>query len=203
MGKTTLLENHKASPGSRYEFRVWGKQKQACRTLSKIADRERLQRLDDLYFLDGDPASSTKIRRRRLKVKRLQEVRLGFERWSTTWHRVPSDAPKPFDAVLKELQHCKPGSKDYDQIIASVASGLKPKHALRAVLVTKDRRRFRFGAIRAEATTVQIEGCADSLTTVAIEGPDLLELVELRERLGLEKMCNVAVHQAVGMELDI
>lgn len=182
---------------ARYEFRVWGEQSSACETLASLAEREIERSFDDLYLLNGDPARSIKVRAGNVKVKCLEDERLGFQRWSTTWFRSPDEAPAPLGPVLADLQRCDPGSEDYRSLIADVGSRPEIGDRWRPILVTKIRRRFRFGSIRAETTDVEIDGQSESLVTVAIEGPDLLDLVELREHLGLGDMPNLALHLAV------
>lgn len=201
MSESTVANGGDTSPEPHYEFRVWGVQKNICKKLSRLAAVERRQRLHDCYLLDGDPACNAKIRRSRLKVKRLEEERLGFQRWSTRWHRLPTGAPDPLlaelDEVLHDLEDCTPRSEEYDETLAKVVDELDPTGALRAVFVTKHRRRFRFGSIQAESTSVVVDGQPDQLSTVAIEGPDLHDLIQLRASLGLEHVPNLPLHVAV------
>jgi hypothetical protein len=67
----------------------------------------------------------------------------------------------------------------------------------RALPVRKNRRRFRIGSIKAEVTAVRVDGEPDRLATMAIEGPNLPELVELRDHVGLGDAPNLALHLAV------
>ncbi|MGI9598512.1 MAG: hypothetical protein ACR2QK_20265 [Acidimicrobiales bacterium] len=197
MGTTTQVNEEKGIAEPRYEFRVWGAKKRVSKQLSNLASGERKQHLEDWYLLDGDPTCNTKIRDCGLKVKRLEEERLGFQRWSTKWHHVPTEAPKPFDQVLQELNKSQLSSEDYEHVLAEVFDEFDPGRELRAVFVTKRRRRFRFGSIRAEATSIEIEGRPGSLSTVAIEGPDLHDLIHLRSSLGLAHVPNLPLHLAV------
>ncbi len=159
--------------GFRYEFRVWGQHASARRQLARLADTERVEHLDDCYLLLGDRACNAKIRQDHLKIKRLIQVRDGFEQWSS---------------AKLDLQ---------------LAPQLAATDGVRAVFVAKHRCRFRFGSIRAEATDVDVVGWPGILHTLAIEGRDLDDLVRLRASLGLAHLPNVAVHRAVDAALDV
>jgi len=152
----------------RYEFRVWGEHRSAHQRLSFLADAERQERLDDCYLLVGDRSWNAKIRENRLKIKRLVDVRMGFQRWSS--------AKTDLAAPVPQLE---------------MSNGVRP------VFVTKHRHRYRFGSIRAEATEVDVLGQPGRLHTLAIEGKDLDQLVRLRSTLGLAHLPNVALHLAV------
>ena len=89
--------------------------------------------------------------------------------------------------------------KRYD-IYAEVAR-LDPETGVRAVFVTKLRRTFRVGGLRAEVTDVEIHETGEVLRCLSIEGDDLDELTALRDRLGLRGEDNVAVHNALESEL--
>ncbi|MGI9611400.1 MAG: hypothetical protein ACR2QO_00710 [Acidimicrobiales bacterium] len=152
----------------RYEFRVWGEHEAARRQLSMLADVERHEQLDDCYLLVDDSGYNAKIRRNCLKIKRLVEVTLGFQRWSSSTSDLVGPVPQ-LDAF----------------------------GGVRAVFVTKERCRFRFGSIRAEVTEVDVIGQPGTLRTLAIEGKDLDDLIRLRSALGLAHLPNVALHLAV------
>lgn len=200
MKQSTVAETKQSGPDPRYEFRVWGEQPDARKLLSDLAGTVRKERLSDCYLLNGDPSHNAKIRHSRLKLKHLEEERLGFQRWSTAWHRVPKDVPEPFDKLLGDISRAELRSDDIQHVLAEAADGLDAQDALRAVFVTKRRRLFKIGSMRAEATTVKIDGRPGSLSTVAIEGPDLHELIRLRETLGLAHAPNLALHEAVARE---
>lgn len=174
MQPSTLLDDELATSKRSYEFRVWGERFDACRRLTMLGGDERQERLSDCYLLDGDPARNTKIRRRKLKVKHLVEEVQGFQWWSSAWHELAE--------ALEEVETDDP---------------------LRAVFVTKHRRRFRIGSMKAESTTVGIQGRPRSLQTLAIEGPDIQDLIRLRAMLGLTGVPNLALHLAVGLECGI
>ena len=200
MKQSTVVDRKQSEPDPRYEFRVWGEQNDARKLLSDLAGNGRKERLNDCYLLNGDPSHNAKIRHSRLKLKHLEEERLGFQRWSTAWHRVPKDVPEPFDKLLADISRAELRSDDIQHILAEAADGLDGEYTVRAVFVTKRRRLFKIGSMKAEATTVKIEGRPGSLSTVAIEGPDLHELIRLRQTLGLAHAPNLAVHEAVARE---
>lgn len=200
MKQSTVVAGKQSDPEPRYEFRVWGEQAGVRELLSNMAVTEYKERLSDCYLLDGDPRHNAKIRHSRLKLKQLEEERLGFQRWSTAWHRVPKDVPEPFDRLLGEISRAELRSEDFQHILTEASGGLDGTDMVRAVVVTKRRRRFGIGSMKAEATTVRIEGRSGSLSTVAIEGPNLHELIKLRETLGLAHSPNLALHLAVARE---
>jgi hypothetical protein len=188
-----------ASRKTRYEFRVWGEHKKACRKLSKLATEETSEKFDDCYFLSDDPSYNAKVRDCSLKVKELVDTRKGFECWVSTWHESSSDAPSPFDDLFDDLRLDKPArGKQYD---FPKAVKKLDDDAPRPVFVTKRRRRYRVGGIRAESTEIRIEGTCERLHTLAIEGDDLESLVALRKELGLKKDENLPVHRAIEAEL--
>lgn len=183
----------------RYEFRVWGDHKKACRKLSKMATEISTEKFDDCYFLSGDPSLNAKVRDDAFKVKELIDTRRGFECWVSTWHESADEAPSPFDDLFEVLRLDRPArGKRYD--LPGEVKKLDDD-APRAVFVTKRRRRYRVGGIRAESTEIRIKGTCERLHTLAIEGDDLESLVALRKELGLKKQDNVPVHRAIEAEL--
>ncbi len=184
---------------TRYEFRVWGEHKKACRKLSKLATAETSEEFDDCYFLSDDPSYNAKVRDCSLKVKELVDTRKGFECWESTWHETADDAPSPFDDLFDDLRLDKPArGKRYD---FPKAVRKLDDDAPTPVFVTKRRRRYRVGGIRAESTEIRIKGTPERLHTLAIEGDDLESLVALRKELGLKKGENLPVHRAIEAEL--
>ena len=187
------------SKKTRYEFRVWGEHKKACRKLSKLATEETSEKFDDCYFLSDDPSYNAKVRDCSLKVKELVDTRKGFECWESTWHESADGAPSPFDDLFDDLRLDKPArGKRYD---FPKAVKKLDDDAPRPVFVTKRRRRYRVGGIRAESTEIRIKGTCERLHTLAIEGDDLESLVALRKELGLKKGENLPVHRAIEAEL--
>lgn len=174
---------HDAS-NSRYEFRVWGPQSDAQRRLASLADVTAEEHVEDCYLLTADPATNIKIRRNRLKIKRLASRRQGFERWVSGKPQLALDNPvgQPDGRLGLGLA---------DAIGQLGPGGVHP------LLVTKHRRRFRFGALRAEITDLKVFGRPGSLSTTAIEGRNLRDLIRFRSSLGLDPAPNLAVHLAI------
>lgn len=184
----------------RYEYRVWGEHRSARKKLAKLADSETRQFVEDCYLLGEDPEFNAKVRNNEMKVKQLVGEKRGFERWTTEWFESSDDAPKPYDDLFDELRLDRPQrGKSYD-LLKEVAK-LDPDTGARAVFVTKQRRRYRIGSIRAEVTDVEIDGSDEIMRTLSIEGADLDELVALRKRLGLADEPNRAMHVAIEAEV--
>ena len=182
---------------TRYEFRVWGEHRKACKLLSRIGTDETRESIEDCYLIVDDPSYNAKVRDNTLKVKRLLAEAKGFERWGSNRHRTPESAPSPFDLLFDELRLDRPQrGKSYD-LVAEV-SKLDPELEVTPVFVTKRRRRYRIGEMRAEVTDIVLTDSDQTLHTLSIEGDDLQELVSLRKRLGLKSEPNVAVHQAIA-----
>lgn len=180
---------------TRYEYRVWGNHKKARRILADLADRVSEEEYEDCYFLVDEPSINAKVRDRTLKVKELVGSERGFERWRSRRYRTRSAAPAPFDELFGDIRrHQKRRGDDFD--IEKAVAGLDDDDA-RPVVVTKRRRRYELGAIRAEVTDLTVAETGEQLRTLAIEGEDLDALVALRKRLGLKGVDNVAVHVAI------
>ena len=187
---------------SRYEFRVWGDPDSALDRLSSLADTERDESFEDCYLLVQDPSCNLKIRRNRLKVKRLVEERFGFQRWSTDWHRISVDPGRDRSEStggMMDPEAIETEQQRNQTLLADVVTALDPTANLRPVFVTKYRRRFRFGSMRAEVADLEIGGRSGRLCTTAIEGRNLLDLIQLRSALGLDLTPNVAVHLALDL----
>ncbi len=196
MRNAAALDDHNLADAARYEFRVWGNQEEVWRQLADMAAAEPKQRLADCYLIGDDPSLNTKIRRSRLKVKHLREERLGFQRWSTSWHRLAEEAKE--ELLMAGAAPGDPLSEDYEQMLTDTIDDLEWSGDVRPVLVTKHRRRFRVGSVRAESTTVMVDGMSKLLRTIAIEGYDLHDLIHLRAVLGLEHVPNLPLHTAVN-----
>lgn len=189
------------SGAARFEYRVWGKHRKACRRLRELALEETEEHVEDCYLLVDDPSWNAKVRDNALKVKRLVAEDKGFERWAARKHRSSETAPSPFDVLfdelgLERLQHDEP----YD--LAEAVDGLDPELNVRAIFVMKRRHRYRVGSLRAEVTDIEISETNEVLRTLAIEGDDLDELVALRKELGLRGEQNTPVHQAIDTDND-
>lgn len=169
---------------SRYEFRVWGAHTDAQRRLVSLADAAAEEQVEDCYLLTADPTTNIKIRGNRLKIKRLASRRQGFERWVSG---------KP-----KGVQGDQPGRPGETGLgLAETIRHLGPVGGVHPLLVAKHRRRFRFGSLRAEITDLKVFGRPGSLSTTAIEGRNLRDLIRLRSSLGLDPAPNLAVHLAI------
>ena len=187
--------------GARFEHRVWGKHRKARKLLAKLATEQTTEWVNDCYLLVDDPAWNAKIRNNTLKIKQLVAEHKGFEQWTSDRHRTAESVPSPFDAVFEQLGLHRPQRGEEYDLFDEIAS-LDPSSGVRAVFVTKQRRRYRVGDLRAEATDIKIRETGEMLYTLSIEGDDLDELSALRKRLGLRGEDNVAVHNALDLELD-
>lgn len=186
--------------GARYEYRVWGPHRTARKLLVKLATEETTERVDDCYLITDDRSWNAKIRNNTLKIKQLVEARKGFEQWTSNRHRSADSAPSPFDDIFEQLRLDRPQrGKKYD--LPKEIAALDPSAGVRAVFVTKERRRYRIGDLRAEATDIEIRETGEVLHTLSIEGDDLADLKALRKRLRLRGEDNIAVHNALD-ELD-
>ncbi len=189
-------------PGSpRFEYRVWGKHRRARKLLGKMASAETFERVTDCYLLVDDPTWNAKLRGRKLKIKQLVAERKGFERWVARKHRSSDTAPSPFDELFDgvDLEELLDGGVE---ALHSVLDGMDPELGVRAVFVTKHRRLFEVGSLKAEATDIEIVETKEVLRTLAIEGDDVDELVELRRALGLRDQPNTPVHRAIDSGND-
>lgn len=177
---------------------MWGHQDGVVRRLWDLADSTSEKHFEDCYLLTTDPTCNLKIRRNRLKIKRLVEERLGFQHWSTRWHRL-------VDPTARRVGNGEGGQRPAPASgfggLGHGADSLAPISGVRPIFVVKHRLRFRFGSVRAEVADFEVGGRAEPLYTTAIEGRDLGELVRLRSALGLDRVPNVAVHLAIDRRL--
>ena len=165
---------------ARYEFRVWGRHRKARKLLAQLADDQITETIEDCYFLGDEAGVNVKVRDRILKVKQLVEREDGFERWESNRYRAADTAPAPFCELFEQLHRLhEQHGKAFD--LAKAVARLDKSAEGRAVLVTKERRRFRIGSMRAEITDVTLDHTGNVLRTLAIEGDDLDELVQLRK----------------------
>jgi hypothetical protein len=182
--------------GARFEHRVWGRHRRARKALAELADEQSAEELDDCYLLVDDSSWNAKIRDNTLKIKQLVAERKGFEQWTSDRHHSADTLPTPFDTVFERLGLDRPPrGEDFD--LRSEIAALGPDAGVRAVFVTKQRRRYRIGDLRAESTDITIHEIGETLHTLSIEGDDLEELAALRKRLGLRGEDNVAVHHVL------
>ena len=144
---------------------------------------------------------NAKIRDNTLKIKQLVAERKGFEQWVTDRHDRAKTAPSPFDEVFERLRLDRPQrGKRYDlrAALAELDDG-----NVRAVFVTKERRLYRVGRLRAESAVLRVEGSDEPLHTLSIEGTDLSALRKLRAALDLDGHDNIAVHEVISHELRV
>ena len=175
---------------------MWGKHPRARRRLKKLAATETREHVEDCYLLVGDDALNAKIRSNKLKVKRLIAEDDGFERWAAGKYRSADTVPSPFDSLFEELCLDRARRGERLDLVKAVAD-LDPALGVRAVFVTKDRRRYRVDNLRAEVTKITISDTHEVIRTLSIEGNDLDALRRLRDRLGLDGDPNMAVHQVI------
>ena len=192
---------NKDERGARYEYRVWGKHRKARQKLARLASTEVRERVKDCYLLVDDSSWNAKIRRNNLKIKQLVAEDKGFERWTSDLHRTAETTPSPFDDIFEDLRLDRPQrGKSYD--LYEAIENLDPASGARAVFVTKSRKRYTVGDLRAEVTDITITETSETLHTISIEGDDLDDLVALRKKLGLRDEPNLAVHQAIDPAFD-
>jgi hypothetical protein len=186
---------------ARYELRVWGKHRKARTLLARMAAVQTTEKVNDCYLLIDDPAWNAKIRNNTLKIKQLVAERKGFEQWTSDRHRTADSAPTPFDEIFAQLRLDRPQrGKSYD--LRNEIDGLDSDSGVRPVFVAKERHRYRIVRLRAETTDIKIRDTGEILHTLSIEGDDLDELTALRDRLGLRDEDNIAVHNALELELS-
>jgi len=187
--------------GARYELRVWGPHRPARKLLSLFGTEQTTETVDDCYLLVDDPSWNAKIRDNTLKIKQLVAERKGFEQWTRDRHRTADSAPSPFDTIFAKLGLDRPQRGEEYDLFEAIAA-LDADAGVRAVFVTKERRRYRIGDLRAEATDIRIRGTDEVLHTLSIEGDDLDQLASLRKRLGLRGEDNISVHNALDHGID-
>ena len=194
--KVRQTEEASRADKARFEYRVWGEHRKARKALRKMADTETRERVDDCYLLVDDPTWNAKVRDDTLKVKQLVSERKGFERWVSAKHRSSKSAPSPFDDLYDDLDFDRLRSKK-KYTIAKALKKLDPDSGIRPLFVSKKRRRYTVGELRAEVTDIEILDTGEVLRTLSIEGDDLADLVKLRKALGLKGETNTAVHTAI------
>ena len=187
--------------GARFEYRVWGAHLEARKLLAKLADEQLSEQVDDCYLLVDDSSWNAKIRDNTLRIKQLVAERKGFEQWTSDRHHSADTVPAPFDLIFERLGLDRPQRGEEFDLPTEIAA-LGSDSGVRPVFVTKQRRRYRVGGLRAESTDVTIHEIGETLHTLLIEGDDLEELAGLRKRLGLRGVENVAVHNALDFEID-
>jgi len=195
-----MTKNKNRVTPAKYEFRVWDPKRKVSRQLATMAEFDYGERLHDCYLLVADKSYNAKIRRNRIKIKRLVGEQAGFQCWSSKWLSSPNDAPKPFGRLLSELHSLRPVPDDFERELTRILRGLRLEKGVRPVFVTKRRRRFYLGSMKAETAEIKVRGHKSSRSTVAIEGSDLNDLIHLRSGLGLTKVPNLAFHLAISRQ---
>lgn len=182
-----------------YEYRVWGKHRKAVKKLAEMATLEIKEQFDDCYLLGDDPDWNAKVRNDTLKLKERGKTKKGFEQWDSNWHRDVEGTPSPFDVVFEDLSLDRPQrGKRYD--LTKAVRNLDDDD-VNAVFVTKRRRRFEIGDIRAESTKIDVHRSDTRMHTVAVQGGDVKALVKLLRKLGLDGLSNVPMHIAIAEEV--
>lgn len=199
MGKRNELAGE--SRRTRYEFRVWGRHRKARKKLARLATHTSTERFEDCYLIVDDPSWNAKVRDNTLKIKQLVAEDKGFERWARDEHATSDSAPTPFDELFEMLRLDRPQrGKSYD--LRKAVGKLPADAGVRPVFVTKHRRRYRVGNLRGEVTDIKIRSTGQVLRTLSVEGDDLDDLVALRKKLGVRSEPNIAVHQAIELEIE-
>lgn len=185
-----------SSNSARYEYRVWGTHRSARKLLAKLATEKTTERVNDCYLLVDDTSWNAKIRDNTLKIKQLVAEHKGFEQWSADRHRSVDTVPTPFDVIYEQLELDR-AQRGEAYNLREVVASLDPDSGIRAVFVTKDRRRYRVGRLYAESTDISLRETGEVMHTLLIEGDDLEELTALRKRLGLRGEDNIAIHNVL------
>jgi len=184
---------------ARFEFRVWGDRLDGVSDwLGALAEAGEVRESAETYVvstvaLDANP----KVRDDLLDIKRLVDVRDGFEQW--TVHRkvvFPVGARELADDFFP-LLGVAPSSLDREAYTMSdlVDELVAPHPDLAAVDLTKRRQMYMVDACSAEVSQVRIRG--RTIQTAAIESTDLDALREVRLGLGLETNDNVSYPRAI------
>lgn len=196
--KAKRLKDH---PSARFEYRVWGEHRSARKLIRKLADSETREEVDDCYLIVDDQTFNAKVRGNTLKVKQLVAEDKGFERWISDKHRSSKSAPSPFDSLYEALDLDRVRRKKRFNLNDAI-KGLDADSSVRAVFVTKNRRRYVIGDMKAEVTDIEIIETGDVVRTLCIEGDNLSDLVKLRKKLGLKGETNTSVRDYIDLEVD-
>ena len=166
-----------------------------------LADSETREEVDDCYLIVDDFEYNAKIRDNRLKTKELVSEDKGFEAWTSQTHRSSESVPAALEPIYEALKLDRLRSKKRFSL-ADALKGLEDHEGVRAVQVTKRRRRYALGELKAEVTDVEIHPSGEVVRTLSIEGNNLRDLVKLRKTLGLKGESNTAVHQFIDDEFS-
>ena len=191
--------NH-ASARSRYEYRVWGKHRKIRKQIVALAESEAVhEEIEDCYLISEDEKWNAKVREDRLKLKQLTKQKRGFERWDRQWPEDAEETPAPWDDVYTQLRLDKPArGKNFN--IDKAVKKLDDDAGVQAVFVTKQRKTYQIGNIRAEIVKIDLRDGDKRLHSIALQGRDLKELRALVGDLGLDAEPNVPMHVAIEQE---
>ncbi len=180
---------------------MWGKYPKARSIIRDLADSETREEVDDCYLIVDDLDFNAKIRDNRLKTKELVSETKGFEEWTSQTHRTSESVPEELEAIYAALKMDRLRSKKRFSL-EDALKGLEDHDGVRAVQVTKRRRRYKLGEMKAEVTDVEVHNTGEVARTLSIEGANLRDLVKLRKTLGLKGESNTAVHQYIDEEFN-
>jgi exopolyphosphatase/guanosine-5'-triphosphate,3'-diphosphate pyrophosphatase len=173
----------------RWEWRTFGEH------FGAVEDRfaaEQVQESEELYLLSVANGDTVKVRGGLMDVKHLEQVdEDGLEQWLPVSKKEFPLAAEDVRSVLAGLAATVPALErdEYtlDQLLDEV---VRPSSALRAVGVTKRRRRAAIGGCAAELTDVRADGSSTRTVAVEHEDPELV-IAAVRE-LGLESRTNTS-----------
>ncbi len=179
---------------ARFEFRVWGD------GLEQLSDRIRSEgeptrtvESAEVYIVStGPPELNPKSRDDMLDIKKLIDVRDGFEQWDVAFKQrfpISSSALKRdlLGPLGVEMSVTDRSEYSFEELVGEIVA---PHADLAAVEVTKKRSIYDLAGCSAEVAAVSIGDRA--VPTVAIESADFEALRRLRDRLGLETWDNVS-----------
>ena len=115
--------NEQDTRRTRYEYRVWGKQRRARKKLEQLAKHESTERVDDCCLIHDELGWNAKVRDDTLKLKQLIREDAGFERWASQRHESAGALPSPYDEVFDQLRLDRPQPR---QVIRSATR--RPEH---------------------------------------------------------------------------
>lgn len=104
----------------RYEFRVWGRYREARKLLAQLAVESTSEEVEDCYLLIDDPSWNAKLRGDSVKIKQLVAARKGFEHWISERRQRTDSAPSPFDDLLEDVgldELLEADVIDFDQVV--------------------------------------------------------------------------------------
>jgi len=184
---------------ARFEFRSFGEHAiDAFQRLERNDHEDRRAYSADTYCLSKvTDSSNVKIRNGQLDVKRLVEVDSGLERWKPIFKAsLPVADVLLRSIVLPSLRAgtCTLNHSKYDQ--EAIRREVVEPHA-RLMWLPVRKRRWLFTLARCRAEFVELEAGGALLRSIAIEGPQSDEILDLRMRLGLSHFENVSYPRAL------